>query len=90
MTMLFSASPTRQRSRGKSLKKDIRFSNGRSKKTDLYDGDALMFESRYGQFEKEDGARFNSKVAPMKSKFGVFVPEVAYVTDMNEIKHFEE
>jgi hypothetical protein len=88
--MLFSASPTRQRSRGKSLQKDIRFSAGLSKKTDLYDGEALMFESRYGQFEKEDGARFNSKVAPSKSRFGVFVPEVAYVTDMNEIKHFNE
>ena len=49
-----------------------------------------MFESRYGQFEKEDGARFNSKVAPPKKRFGVFVPEVAYVTDMNEMKHFEE
>jgi hypothetical protein len=46
--MLFSASPTRQRSRGKSLRKDIRFNNGSSKKTELYDGEAIMYESRYG------------------------------------------
>lgn len=46
--MLFSASPKRMRSRGKANAKDIRFAKRGGKKTDLYDGERLMFESRYG------------------------------------------
>lgn len=83
--MLFSASPTRTRSRGKSLKKDIRFAKSTTKKTQLYNGEAVMFESRYGQFEKDDRQRFPSKIIPNK-RAGVFVPEVAYVTDLNETR----
>ena len=54
----------------------------KKKQTKVFDGEQILYESRYGNFDKDAPSnRFNAKVITNRAK-GVFVPEVAFVNEL--------
>ncbi len=49
----------------------------------------MMFESRYGRLENQTTQRFQAKVLP-NPKNGVFVPEVAFVSEVTKAEGMYE